>query len=68
MVTHVLMSESFIFAAVPVGHNVPITYNKTNFFSDLNFLSLYEWKSVIPFIFRALPWAVLSISGGGQHS
>ena len=54
MVTRFLMSESFIFAAFPVGNNVPITSSKTNFFSNLNFLSLYEWKAL--YLSFSGPW------------
>ena len=51
-----LVQESFVLAAVHIAlHNVPVNLQQDKCYSLFcNFLSLYEWKSIIPLKVRAL--------------
>ena len=51
------------------GHHAPINLQQDKYYSLFyNYLSRYEWKSVIPLKVRALRMGFLCVSGHRQHA
>ena len=70
-VRNLLVWESFVLAAVYIGHIRIFRWTSQGHkcYSPLcNFLSLCDWKSVIPLKVRALRMGFLYVSGSRQHA